>query len=88
MKVIYKYHANILGDTLIEIPKDAEILHFGNQNEKPCIWLLIDCDKPVEKRTFRILGTGAPIKTTDKLRHIGTELFNCGVYVWHLFEVL
>ena len=92
MKTIHKYVLDIRKcDDVFEVqmPQDAEVLSFNNQLEKFCIWALVDTDKPRVTRKFGLMGTGRTHSQPDKIgKFIGTALFEHGIYVFHLFEML
>lgn len=88
MKTIYKYPVNHIEDSCIVMPKGAKILSFHSQNDVPCIWALVDPEKPPEERNFYLIGTGHVIEVDPaKLRFIDTALFSEGEFVHHLFEI-
>lgn len=85
-KVIWKYEISP-DKTSIEIPKDAEILSVQMQNDKPCIWALVNPENKLTEKIIEIYGTGHEIPC-DGLHRIfrGTfQLFDFGL-VFHLFE--
>ena len=85
MKTIWKYELQVAGEQKINMPHNSRILSVQVQDIHPCIWALVDTERVLEERTFRIVGTGYPIDfSTDK--YIGTfQQFN-GKLVYHLFE--
>ena len=83
MKTIHKYQVdNIVGQTYISMPRGAEIVKFGHQNDRFCVWAIVDPDAEHESRAFEVVGTGYEID--PKLHYIDTVFV--GVFVWHLFE--
>lgn len=46
MRVIYKYPLSLTNSQEIVMPVDAQILTAQLQNNMPCLWALIDTDKP------------------------------------------
>jgi hypothetical protein len=63
-KIIWKYEATVQDVIEINMPKGAEILTIDNQYSKRptlCIWALVDPKNEIEKRSFRVYGTGHPI---------------------------
>lgn len=86
MKAVWKYEFSFDDQQSHLMPRDAEILFFGNQNEMPCLWVRVELDPRAEDktlRTFIIRGTGHP--DADG-KYIGTALFNGGNLVFHCFE--
>lgn len=86
MKTIHKFilEQEVMQD--IELPEDAEILTVQNQNEKICLWAMLDPAAPKIHRTFAVFGTGWRITTNAKLRYIGTVQLDGGALVSHVFE--
>lgn len=72
----------------IEMPKDAEILSIQEQNNKPCIWALVNPDNETEERYFELFGTGhdVPCGMGIERNFIGTFQLSGGVFVFHVFE--
>lgn len=85
MKKIFKYGLEPV--TVIDLPKDAEILTVQNQNGTPQMWVLLDPDAPTVKRTFLIYGTGHNFDMKH-YRYEGTFQLESGVLVFHVFESL
>jgi len=89
MQTIYKY---ILDSWLVGQPqtvnmkKSAKILSSAMQNDKLCIWAIVDTESPDEQRSFIIIGTGHNLASSFKLNYISTV--QDSPYVWHLFEIM
>lgn len=87
MQTVHKYSL-LTADTVdIIMPKDAKILHIDVQDDRLCMWALIDSKRTLERRRFRIAGTGHELKE-PKLEHLGSALLYNGKLVLHVFEVL
>lgn len=90
MKTIWKYPLDLTDRTELMIPKGAEVLTAQVQEQKLCIWILVDSDAETEVRTFAIYGVGNPIPAldlrTNSRKYIATvqEL----PFVWHVFEIV
>jgi hypothetical protein len=90
MKTIYKY---ALPDGVghytwgfgIPMPEGADIIAVQYQpGSGPCLWAIVDKDKPVVTRRFGIIGTGWEIPEGEVLiKYLGTWQSNG--FVWHLF---
>lgn len=97
MKTIYKYvldtACNVIGDPKIpytmELPKGAEILSCGLQNNKNfCVWAKVDPNQTeMVEVEFYIFGTGCPIpdEIGNGLQFIRTVMISDGLYVYHIF---
>jgi len=81
---IYKYMFDVNDIVTFEMPKGATVLHVQCQRGTPCLWALVDLDAPVDRREFRIVGTGHPFPDANKFEHVGTFLNE--PFVWHVFE--
>lgn len=75
----------------VSIPRGGQIVQgIAQHAEPPCMWVLVDTNKPLEERLFRVYPTGAPVDRDagGDLQHVGTCLIDNGHTVGHLFEVL
>lgn len=86
MKSIWKFELSIALRTTISMPKDAEIIAFQTQHDKPCVWAIVETGKEFENRFFRFIGTGHNFEETPG-KFIGTIQTLNGDLVWHLFEI-
>lgn len=87
MKTIYKYPLAIMGEQSVQMPEYAAILRVGMQAGQLCLWAEVNTDKPIEKRTIEIFGTGHEMTKTHK-DYIGTAIDDQNGLVWHVFERL
>jgi hypothetical protein len=90
MTTIYKYPLTISDTQTLELPVVSRILHFGVQNQVPCLWVLIPdvTDERFQTATFEMFGTGnemPALPMQERREYIGTALMNNGL-VWHFFE--
>ena len=86
MKTIFKYCIDLHG-TIARLPEDAQILTVSVQDNRICLWALVDTNKPNIFRSFVVYGTGQDMTNTiNRLKYIGTVHIN--PFVWHIFEVL
>ncbi|MBA7688460.1 hypothetical protein ES703_96941 [subsurface metagenome] len=89
MKRIFKYGIPPTNHFELVLPLNAEILTFQSQKEGFYIWAIIEEGLNVEKRYFRLAGTGHDL-TEDfpKIKkYIGTAQIADGGLVFHLFEL-
>jgi hypothetical protein len=77
--VIYKYEI----DTIVVMPKGAEILSVQMQHSKPHLWAIVNDNNELEERIFNIVGTGWEMDFNNN-KYIDT--FQDGNLVWHVFE--
>ncbi len=84
---IFKYEIPPVYHAEVSLPKDAEILFVGNQNEKVCLWARVEENAPLETRRFIIAYTGHIVES-DELKYLNTVLLSNGNFVFHVFEVL
>jgi hypothetical protein len=84
---IWKYPLEVVDSQAVEMPRGATILAVQAQDDVPCIWALVDPEKPVKARTIYTYGTGHPISNMVSLstRHIGTYQIAGGKLVFHVF---
>lgn len=95
---IYRYRLEVTDSQLVEMPKGADILSVqrreGSQtvvaagtHESIDMWALVDLAAPMEKRRFRVAGTGHPLTAANNLTFLGTVQIARGRLVFHVFEV-
>lgn len=82
-QVIYKYQLENEFTTLM-LPYQSRPLCFQNQNNKMCLWVLLDLDKPVVTRRFQLIGTGEP---ADNLSYVYIGSCQIEGFIMHLFEI-
>ena len=83
---IWKYTLEITDHQKVPMPQCAKILSVANQNGHPCLWAMVDADRPIEQRAIEIIGTGNPVAQVgvDERKFIGTVVIH--PFVWHVFE--
>lgn len=95
VRTIYKYPLEVSKNTLLKLPKGAEILtcqideRIGKIGH-PCIWAIVDKEeKVIEERTFLLFGTGhdLPEKESGELKYINTFQLQESTFIFHLFEL-
>lgn len=83
MLKVFKYQVEINDIIEVEMPIDANPLHFDMQNGILCLWALVDPAKPLCKFKFRMAGTGHEIDTCGA--YINTLILQDGRLVFHFF---
>jgi hypothetical protein len=86
MITVFKYPVKVSDEFDLALPADAHILTVQVQHGTPCMWALVDTEKPLETRHFRLAGTGHPI-AQDISRYLGTFQVDGGNLIFHLFEM-
>jgi hypothetical protein len=89
MIAIWKYELALKERPVLDLPRDAKILHFDNQSERPCIWVeVVDAAVAWDTapRKFRLAGTGHELGS-ERREYIGSALFSGGALVFHLYEI-
>ena len=87
MKRVYKYPLDIQDEATVMMPIGARVLSVQVQNGRPCLWAAVDpTETEIEKRLFRIAGTGHPIHDDVVDGFIGTIQLYDGKLVFHVFE--
>ena len=86
-KVIWKYPVPVTDLFEVEMPIGAEVITVQMQGGAPYMWALVDSNRELETRFFRVAGTGNPLPDTmDLFGYLGTFQMLGGQLVWHLFE--
>ncbi len=90
MMRVFKYEIPMKDSFELALPRDAKIISFQVQYDKPVIWALVDIEETRKtEREFRLVGTGHPLeKSAVDVFHIGTVQMHMGNLVLHLFEVI
>jgi hypothetical protein len=86
-KQIFKYPFKIEDEITMMLPAGANVLYVGVQSGIPCMWTMVEINRPTTTRKFRVFGTGHLIPWGDSepmLNYIGT--FQQSLFVWHVFE--
>lgn len=84
MKTIFKYalaNAATVGGAL-SVPDGAKPLCVQMQNNIPCLWMLVDSERPHVMRRFAVYGTGHELPQNPG-EYVGT--FQDGWLVFHVF---
>ena len=83
---IYKYKLSVQDRQEICIPSGASLLSVQMQNGAPCLWALVNTDKPLRKVVIRMYGTGHEVTNPDSLEFIGTFQYVEYGLVYHVFK--
>lgn len=86
MKRIFKYPVEMVDDPKIAMPRGALVLSVQAQGDMPQVWALVDDQRPLETRSFKLRGTGHAADDVEGSRFIGTFQMKGGALVFHLFE--
>ena len=89
-KVIWKFPFDVKDNFTVGMPAGAQVLCVQTQFDKPNIWAMVNQEKEIHTRHFRIIGTGAPFEEdpcNEETIYIGTFQEQGGALIWHLFEV-
>ena len=86
MDTIYKYVIEAASRQQVLMPRGSEVLTVQVQDRKPCLWVLVDTEQPMEMREFFLFGTGEEITEGEFVgAYIGTFQLDGGSLVFHLF---
>jgi len=86
-ETIYKYPLPLDNLSIIDMPTGAHVLCVQVQNDIPCLWAIVDPQQPLERRPFRLSGTGHLLALdVGASRYIGTFQLNNGSFIGHVFE--
>lgn len=85
--IIYKYPFPVRDNVTIPIHEGAKILTVQVQHGQPCIWALVDTQRPMVNREFRIYGTGHPFDPGWYGTYVGTFQVYGGDLVFHVFDL-
>lgn len=82
MRKVWKYPIDV-GVNDIEMPRNPQFLHVGEQNGQLMLWCLVDPHAEVCRYRIDVVGTGSEAPTQTTGLYIGTE--QVGPFVWHVF---
>jgi hypothetical protein len=85
MKTIWKFGIPVKDYFELDLPEGATILHVDCQNDQPQIWAMVKTGTPLQRRFFRLYGTGHQMGE-EYQNHIGSFQMAGGSLVFHLFE--
>lgn len=87
-KSIWKFELQTTGKQTIVVPANSEILTVQTQNERPCIWVLVDPAATKEQRCIEVFGTGHDVHYSKGVSrvYLGTYQLHGGSLVFHVFE--
>jgi hypothetical protein len=85
MFAVWKYPLTVRDEQFIEMPQSSRVLHIDTQNGVPCLWALVDDQRPKLRRRVLMYGTGHPI-TGPVADHLGSFLLDSGALVFHVFD--
>ena len=89
-KKIWKYALDIDTTNVVLMPKGAEVLSVGLQNNKPVVWALVDPnEEEKDPKVFYMFGTGEGIslEMNANTRFLGTlqPTEDCIPFAFHVF---
>lgn len=84
MRTVWKFPLPYENEIVLMLPAGAEVLHIGMQNGGVVLWALLNPERPVTTRNFRLRGTGHPID--GLVTHVGSTIDEERGLVWHVFE--
>lgn len=89
MKKIYKYPIAVDDTQAVKMPEGAEILTVQLQGGFPCLWALVDTEKPIKEFYIKTFGTGHEVPETGyERKYIGTYQLEGGALVFHVFQTI
>lgn len=90
MKRIFKYHLPPTDMSVVQMPRDAEVVSAHEQSGEIFVWALVNPETAhdMHTRRFRIAGTGHDISESPLLCFIDSVHLLGGRLVFHVFEVL
>lgn len=84
---IFKYELNIVDIQNVSMPNGAKVISAHMQNEKICIWTLVDETASKKEKLIAIIGTGhkiiIPINDFE-FYFVGTVVFS-NLLTFHVF---
>lgn len=86
LEIIYKYEIPLGDKPKLHLPKGGRVLSIQNQNDKICIWAIIDpSQKIIHEYELLIVGTGHQLPDLTQYTYLSS--IQQGSFVWHLFHL-
>lgn len=83
-RVIWKYE--LAPFTRLQLPRGAQVLHVGGQEDEVVMWAAVAPDAPKVEREFRIVATGHDFDPDEVASYHGTAHLENGP-VFHVLEL-
>jgi hypothetical protein len=82
-KLIFKY--DLHGPTTVVPTHEGAraISVLSTKGDRAVVYLEVDTEKPIVRRTFRSVPTGGVV---PEGKHVGIFTVESGVYVWHVYD--
>jgi len=89
MRTVHKFNLG-LGETVIDLPLSAKLVHVGEQFGELKMWVETIPGEPTFPRSFRVFGTGHPIDDLEGLQitHVGTAIMQGGAFLAHVYQAI
>lgn len=84
MKAVYKYKLSRSG--FVTIPKGAQLLSVGAQDDALYVWAIVDLNVRSVERLISCIPTGTVLSDDHADKFIGTVLLRDGRLVFHVFD--
>lgn len=86
MRTIHKYLLLPGDQTVIQTYEGAKVLCVQMQHGDPHVWLEVDTQQPLTRKTFRVYGTGHELPSAfGPSYYVGTFQLNNGELVFHVY---
>jgi hypothetical protein len=82
--VIWKYELSITAMQEIEVPLGAKVLSAKMQDQRLCLWAMVDPNEQRIRMPIEIIGTGHKTSNCCSREFIDTVID--GPFVWHIFR--
>lgn len=83
---VWKFDVKLDDDTIVDMPQGAQVLSVQLQHGVPCVWALVDSDRPKVERRFSWRGTGHPCDGLVAKMFVGSIQMHGGSLIFHLFD--
>lgn len=89
MITIWKFPLAVTDDQTVSMPEGARVLTVQVQYETPCLWAMVDTEKPLVDHLIHIAGTGhpLPLQNVGWGQYVGSFQRLGGSLVFHVFDI-
>ena len=83
---IWKFYLGVGPETTVTLPKGAQVLSVGTQDELIHMWAIVDPDAARIEKNFHIVSTGEPCEHVRGMKFCGMAMMHGGSLIFHIFE--
>ena len=83
---IWKFYLGMGPETTVTLPKGAQVLSVGTQDDLIHMWAMVDPDAARVEKNFYIVSTGEPCEYVRGMKFCGMAMMHGSSLIFHVFE--